>query len=575
MAADPASWPLRLAGWAYEDSGTNERAKPILTALAVSFPVFRHIELLVINMVEVTLYFHHGGEWLTSPKSHYDKRWVYIGEAPDIVMHDESFLLLPIVNKGTDCSESGSDNGMEIVKGMDFKDIVEAKQFYKLYAMAKKVELVLVKSCPFLCLISRDLNTHGVSVKTLVDHIECGIAYDNSLVNYSIIAQYFTDKLQSDPKYKVKEMKVDLHRVFDLNVSEAKCKRAKREILETIDSSFVDSYNTLEALSNDKRKFLRMYICFKAMKLGSKSRLRPFIGLDGTHLKGKAKGHVLIVVDQDRLLDAIRTVLPEAHQRYCAKHIESNWCKRWGKEIKEVDEEVVANNFTESFNTWILEARCKQIIGMLEDIRVKIMERLAAKEVVVRKWKDDGLYLKISKVRKVSGNGDNGYEVTEGASRHIVNLREKKMYMQNMGSHWNSIPKLMMEREKNEAVKRQGVWKQTRKRKLLRKTSIAPQPTQENQSEFHVASSSYVPVAKDDDEDPRLRPRTISEETYLTRSRNRKNPQELIGSRVIGFRGDKSGVSEPTNLPIAPNGLTWNGKDAITTNQLQAHMIKS
>ncbi|KAH0714854.1 hypothetical protein KY284_007759 [Solanum tuberosum] len=116
---------------------------------------------------------------------------------------------------------------------------------------------------------------------------------------------------------------------------------------------------------------------------------------------------------------------------------------------------------------------------------------------------------------------------------------------------------------------------QLMKRKLLRKTSTAPQPTQENQSEFHAASSSYVPVAKDDDEDPRLRPRTISEETYLTRSRKRQNPQEPIGSRVIGFRGDKSGVSEPTNLPIAPNGLTWNGKDAITTNQLQAHMIKS
>ncbi|KAH0776393.1 hypothetical protein KY290_007804 [Solanum tuberosum] len=93
-----------------------------------------------------------------------------------------------------------------------------------------------------------------------------------------------------------------------------------------------------------------------------------------------------------------------------------------------------------------------------------------------------------------------------------------------------------------------------------------PQPTQENQSEFHVASSSYVPVAEDDDEVLRLRPRTILEEAYLTRSRKRQNPQEPIESRVIGFKGDKSGVSEPTNLPIAPNGLTWNGKDAITTN---------
>ena len=47
------------------------------------------------------------------------------------------------------------------------------------------------------------------------------------------------------------------------------------------------------------------------------------------------------------------------------------------------------NNFTESFNAWILEAGYKPIIEMLEDIRVKII-KVAAKEVVVRKWKVDG-----------------------------------------------------------------------------------------------------------------------------------------------------------------------------------------
>ncbi|KAK6803358.1 hypothetical protein RDI58_001142 [Solanum bulbocastanum] len=308
-------------------------------------------------------------------------------------------------------------------------------------------------------------------------------------------------------------MKADLHRVFELNVSEAKCKRAKKEILESLEGSFVDSYNKLEgyatelrscnpgsdilidlskeALSNGKRKFLRMYICFKAMKLGFKSRLRPLIGLDGTFLKGKTKGQLLCAVGQDSnssfyplawamvdketkrtwiwfmqhlqhslelqngegltfisdmqkgLLEAVRTILPEAHQRYCARHIEANWCKRWGKgELKKLLWWAAWSSFTEEFEDQlqkikeILEARYKPIIGMLEDIRVKIMERLAAKEVAVRKWKDDGFspkseslfieYLKISKVCKVSGNGDNGYEVTEGTDRHIVNLRERK-----------------------------------------------------------------------------------------------------------------------------------------------------
>ncbi|TMW86229.1 hypothetical protein EJD97_021748, partial [Solanum chilense] len=96
----------------------------------------------------------------------------------------------------------------------------------------------------------------------------------------------------------------------------------------------------------------------------------------------------------------------------------------------------------------------------------------------------------------------------------------------------------------------------------------APQQTQESQLEY-ASSSSYYPVAEDDDEDPRLRPRTISKKTFLSRLRKRQNPQKSTGSRVIGFRGDKLGVSEPTNLPIAPTGLTWNGQCAVTTNQLQ------
>uniref|UniRef100_M1DTK5 Transposon MuDR mudrA n=1 Tax=Solanum tuberosum TaxID=4113 RepID=M1DTK5_SOLTU len=182
-------------------------------------------------------------------------------------------------------------------------------------------------------------------------------------------------------------------------------------------------------------------------------------------------------------------------------------------------------------------------------------------------------------------------------------------------------PKLMRERERIEDVKRQGVWKQTRKGKVMTCSNCGeqnhnargcekgkqptkqgketgrekkrqprrglvdedeaseedinctancttPQPTQESQSEY-AYSSIYFPVVEDDDEDPRLRPRTISEEAFLTRLRKRQNPQEPIESRVIGLRGDKFGISEPTNLPIAPTDLTWNGQGAVTTNQLQ------
>ena len=107
--------------------------------------------------------------------------------------------------------------------------------------------------CPFLLLISGDMINPGVSVKTLVDHIECGKSYDNSAVDYSTITLYFKDKLQSDPTYKVKQMKADLHRVFELNISEAECKRDEKEILESLEGSFVDSYNKLEGYATELR----------------------------------------------------------------------------------------------------------------------------------------------------------------------------------------------------------------------------------------------------------------------------------------------------------------------------------
>ncbi|KAK6796206.1 hypothetical protein RDI58_003907 [Solanum bulbocastanum] len=133
-------------------------------------------------------------------------------------------------------------------------------------------------------------------------------------------------------------------------------------------------------------------------------------------------------------------------------------------------------------------------------------------------------------------------------------------------------PKIMREREKNEVVKRQGVWKQTRKGKVMtcsncqeqnhnargcEKAKQGKQPTKKQRKQPFKKGKETV--AEDDDEDHRLRPRKISEEAFLIRLRNRQNPQKPIGSRVIGFRGDKYGVSEPTNLPIAPPGLTWNG----------------
>ncbi|KAH0752025.1 hypothetical protein KY285_005173 [Solanum tuberosum] len=458
-------------------------------------------------MVNVDISFNYGGEWIKEPivlykkKSYnlwrgydsdllyyidivneYTTRFGFVEECelfvyvPNIVQYDDSLFSL-VTEIGTDCSETESE------AGMPFKNIPEARQGIRLYALGKKIKLTVVKNdrsrlrftcsegeCPFVCHISGDAHTLGVRIKTLNDNHTCWPTFDNPVVDYSIIAQYFKKKLQENPKFKIKEMRTGLHNAFKLKSSQGKCKRAKRMVLETLEGGFTDGYNKLEAyaielkefnpesdvvinlskeaLGQGKRKFLRMYICFKG------------------------------------LVDAIKMLFPQAHSRYCVRHIEANWCKRHGKDVLKKQlwwsawctyeedfqdhlsqlkqmvlpagedlleyppkswcrayfdsmckNSAVENNITESFNSWILEARFKPIIGMLEDIRIKVMNRLGEQEDSVMKWTSEfspkslklyNEYMKIAQIYRVDCNGDNGYEVTEGDDRHIVNLRVKR-----------------------------------------------------------------------------------------------------------------------------------------------------
>ncbi|KAK9024849.1 hypothetical protein V6N11_064755 [Hibiscus sabdariffa] len=56
------------------------------------------------------------------------------------------------------------------------------------------------------------------------------------------------------------------------------------------------------------------------------------------------------------------------------------WSKAYFKGTSKCD--VVDNNMAEAFNGWIIEARCKPIITMLEEIRIMVMSRMNVK----RSW---------------------------------------------------------------------------------------------------------------------------------------------------------------------------------------------
>jgi len=225
------------------------------------------------------------------------------------------------------------DKYKDLEYGMTFSNLKEAKQVIDFYAVANKRDIRVKKSdkgrvtyccvldCPFRCSIYKDGRDQGFKIKTLNQEHTCYETSENRRAKAGILSQYFKKKVQNNPALKIKDMKEHLDSVLDLDVNESKLKRVKRLVLDKLDGSYTDDYNKLEAyaqelrmsnpgtdvvinLSRDameegKRRFLRLYICFQALKEGWKGGLRPFIGLDGTFLKGKSKGIMLVAMGQD------------------------------------------------------------------------------------------------------------------------------------------------------------------------------------------------------------------------------------------------------------------------------------
>ncbi|OMP03417.1 Zinc finger, PMZ-type [Corchorus olitorius] len=93
--------------------------------------------------------------------------------------------------------------------------------------------------------------------------------------------------------------------------------------------------------------------------------------------------------------------------------------------------DMVDNNICESFNSILLDARRKNIITMLEEIREQTMRRIEAKRNFCTKWKQDYGPLikkkfdarkKDARQWKMVSYGSNGAEVKQGNKSYIVKL---------------------------------------------------------------------------------------------------------------------------------------------------------
>ncbi|XP_031396735.1 uncharacterized protein LOC116207780 [Punica granatum] len=189
-----------------------------------------------------------------------------------------------------------------------------------------------------------------------------------------------------------------------------------------------------------------------------------------------------IISDQQKGLEkAVKVLLPHVEHRNCARHIYANWKKNNGGvalkslfwravmctteveffrimeemravSVKACDQfmqvgpqkfcrafisewnkcEIVHNNICECFNAYILQARAKPLIDMLEDIRTRLMKMMAEKKQLVIGSTDElcpRVKKKVEEARELSWRctivyvGESKFQVADLGEGYVVDLK--------------------------------------------------------------------------------------------------------------------------------------------------------
>uniref|UniRef100_A0ACD5YMJ0 Uncharacterized protein n=1 Tax=Avena sativa TaxID=4498 RepID=A0ACD5YMJ0_AVESA len=143
---------------------------------------------------------------------------------------------------------------------------------------------------------------------------------NNKLVTSRVIAQKYGNLMKANPGWKMSSIKQTVLEEMMADVSEAKCKRARKLVFQQLFDRTLGEYSKVfdyqkELLRSnpgstialkldpqqpdDKHVFQRFYVCFNACKRGFAAGCRKVIGLDGCFFKGECKGELICAIGRD------------------------------------------------------------------------------------------------------------------------------------------------------------------------------------------------------------------------------------------------------------------------------------
>ncbi|XP_057454530.1 uncharacterized protein LOC130746039 [Lotus japonicus] len=217
--------------------------------------------------------------------------------------------------------------GMDFISLAQFKDAltqycVENNREYKYKKNDSKRCRIVCRSddSPFLILCSKVGNKETYRIKTLRGEHTCARVFDNKSASVRFVTKKLLNKVRTVNKISTNEIVDDFRVNLGIGITRYRAWKGKQLATEEVDGATAMQYTLLWRFSNELRRrnagntckmsfetpraslhprFSRYYMCLEGCKRGFLNGCRPFIGLDGCHLKTKHGGILLSAVARD------------------------------------------------------------------------------------------------------------------------------------------------------------------------------------------------------------------------------------------------------------------------------------
>jgi len=217
--------------------------------------------------------------------------------------------------------------GMEFSSMKEFKDAIRHWNVLNGHAIKMptnepgRVRVLCKEDCGYLVFCSKVGTSHTYQIKTFDKDHTCGRKQKNKSASSIWVANnVVVKKLQTNKKVTIEDIMDDMRKNHVVDITKGRAWKAKQIAQKIVEGDSNGQYSmTWRYAAELKRvcaentvkinvdrpdpglqpRFGSFYFCFDGCKKGFTNGCRPFVGVDGCHLKTKYGGQLLIAVGRD------------------------------------------------------------------------------------------------------------------------------------------------------------------------------------------------------------------------------------------------------------------------------------